>query len=68
MSTGDNPGSERRSRRSTRMGIALIIALALIVIAIVWGIQRWDDEDMDGPSVSTAPGIALVSPPVPAAA
>jgi hypothetical protein len=60
MSTGDNPQSERRSRRSTRMGIILLIALVVIVIAVVWGVQRWDDEDMDGPSVSTSPGIALV--------
>jgi hypothetical protein len=62
MSTGESPGSGRRSRRSTRMGIALLVALALIVIAVVWGIQRWNDEEMDGPAVWTAPDIATMTP------
>jgi hypothetical protein len=44
------------------MGIALLIALVLIVIAVVWGVQRWDDEELDGPSVSTAPDVAWLTP------
>jgi hypothetical protein len=67
MSRGGEPtGSRGRSRRSTIMGIALLIALVLIVIAVVWGIQRWTEEDLDGPAVvaptETPAEVAAVTP------
>jgi hypothetical protein len=52
MATNGPPGDNRRKRRSTRMGILLIVALVIIVIAVVWGVQSWSDDDMQGPSVS----------------
>ena len=54
-STGDT----RRKKRSTRMGILLIVALVIIVIAVVWGVQRWSDDDMQGPSVSDSVPVML---------
>ena len=48
------PLRELRERRlSTRLGIALLIALAIMVVAIVWGVERWSESDMEGPSVHT---------------
>lgn len=58
MSAENNPRSERRARRSTRIGIAVIIALAVIVIALVWAFTRDDDDEPDAPSVNAPVLIA----------
>jgi len=48
---GERGGSERRSRRSTRIGIIVLIALVILAVAIVWGVQNWsDDDNAFGPS------------------
>ena len=60
MSGNGNSGSERREKRSTRLGIALLIAIAVLIIAVVWGVQNWDD-DSDGPSVHLEAPVALMS-------
>lgn len=43
--------SPERVRRSTRIGIATLILLAILVVAIVWGISSWAGGTEIGPSV-----------------
>ena len=57
MSAENTPGSEKRAKRSTRLGIALLIALALIVIALIWAFQ--DDDEPDAPSVYAPVTVAI---------
>ena len=59
MAIDGSTGDTRRKKRSTRMGILLIVALVIIVIAVVWGVQRWSDDDMQGPSVSDSVPVML---------
>lgn len=56
MASDNNPRSEKRARRSTRIGIAVLIAIAVIVIALVWALQREDEPD--APSVQ-APIVVM---------
>ncbi|CAN5292387.1 hypothetical protein BH23CHL1_BH23CHL1_21400 [soil metagenome] len=62
MSTnGQGQRSERRARRSTRVGIFTLILLAVIVVAVVWGISRWAaGDDATGPSVYGPESPAIV--------
>jgi hypothetical protein len=68
MTTNENTGDQTRKKRSTRMGIMLIIGLVILGIAIVWGVQRWSDEDMQGPAVSVPSPVVLAQMSSPLAA
>jgi hypothetical protein len=59
MATNGNTGDKKRKKRSTRMGIMMIVALIIIGIAVVWGVQRWSEDDMQGPSVSEPVPVML---------
>jgi ABC-type transporter Mla subunit MlaD len=53
--------SEKRARRSTRVGILTLVLLAVIGAAVVWGIYRWtEDDDVTGPSVYSPDTPAVV--------
>lgn len=68
MNAMDGPNrSEKRAKRSTRIGIAVIIGLAILTLAIVWGVERWDENGGTGPLVYAPIELASASYMAPAA-